>query len=222
MTLRLKSTIRQRTSTGVALGLDIRLPTGDELNLLGTGSPGLQPFAIVSATYQKISLHGNAGYQWNGSSIIAGNPAAGTSADFPDQVTYSLGADVSAHARLTLAFDVLGRRVIDAERLSAEEFHALDGRSVYPSIVFSRQSFNALSGAVGVNCKEQYLFTKSLDFAFSKRSLAVVVLSLSEADSGKQRTIRLSTLMAASLGAVCRDCHARADTKPKFKDLWLD
>jgi len=167
VTLRLKSTIRQRTSTGVALGLDIRLPTGDELNLLGTGSPGLQPFAIVSATYQKISLHGNAGYQWNGSSIIAGNPAAGTSADFPDQVTYSLGADVSAHARLTLAFDVLGRRVIDAERLSAEEFHALDGRSVYPSIVFSRQSFNALSGAVGVkvNVLDRLLLDANLLFA---------------------------------------------------------
>ena len=126
----------------MAIGLDLRVPTGNEMNLLGTGAPGLQPFAIFSATNQKISLHGNAGYQWNGASVIAGNPATGTSADFPDQVTYAVGADVSAHPRLTLAFDVLGRRVIDAERLSADEFHALDGKSVYPSIAFSRQSFN--------------------------------------------------------------------------------
>ena len=28
----------------MALGLDLRLPTGDESNLLGTGAPGVQPF----------------------------------------------------------------------------------------------------------------------------------------------------------------------------------
>ncbi len=137
------------------------------MNLLGTGAPGVQPFAIFSATNQKVSPHGNAGYQWNGSSVIAGNPATGTSADFPDQVTYAVGADVSAHPRLTLAFDVLGRRVIDAERLSADEFHALDGTSVYPNIVFSRQSFNALSGAVGVkvNLLDRLLLDANLLFA---------------------------------------------------------
>ena len=45
---------------------------------------------------------------------------------------------------------VLGRYVIDAERLRAETFHALDGRSTFPNIVFERDSFNALSGAIGL------------------------------------------------------------------------
>jgi len=167
LTVRLKSTVHERNSTGLAVGLDIRLPTGDETNLLGTGAAGLQPFAIVSATYQKISTHANAGYQWNGSSILAGNPATGTSADFPDQVTYAAGADVSANARLTLAFDVLGRYAIRPERLSQNEFHALDGKSVYPNIVFSRQSFNALSGSVGVkvNLLDRLLVDANLLFA---------------------------------------------------------
>ena len=57
--------------------------------------PGLQPFVIWSATYQKVSPHVNAGYQWNGSSVLAGNPATGEAADFPDQVTYVAGADVA-------------------------------------------------------------------------------------------------------------------------------
>ena len=167
LTVRLKSTIRQRNSTGVAVGLDIRLPTGDEMNLLGTGAAGLQPFAIVSATYQKISPHANIGYQWNGPSILAGNPATGTSADFPDQATYAVGADVSANSRLTLAFDVLGRHLINAERLGQDEFHALDGKSVYPNIVFSRQSFNEISGAVGVkiNVLDRLLVDANLLFA---------------------------------------------------------
>ena len=56
---------------------------------------------------------------------------------------------MSVNPRLTLAFDLLGRYVIDSERLVPEEFHALDGRSVFPNISFTRDSFNALSGALG-------------------------------------------------------------------------
>ncbi len=50
------------------------------MNLLGTGTIGLQPFAVWSATLQKVSPHINLGYTWNGSSLLAGNPATGESA----------------------------------------------------------------------------------------------------------------------------------------------
>ena len=148
--VRLKSTVRRRATSGMALGIDIRLPTGDEMNLLGSGAAGLQPFATWSAAYQKVSPHVNASYKWNGSSVLAGNPATGESAHFPDQVAYAAGADVSINPRVTLAFDVLGRYVIDAERLRLQQFQALDDRSVFPNIVFARDSFNALSGAIGL------------------------------------------------------------------------
>jgi len=150
LTVRLKSTVKKTGSTGVAVGLDVRVPTGDEMELLGTGTAGLQPFAIWSATYQKVSPHVNAGYQWNGSSVLAGNPATGESADFPDQVTYVAGADVGVNTRLTFAFDVLGRFVIDAKRLALQDFHALDGRSTFPNIAFEDGSFNELNGAFGM------------------------------------------------------------------------
>ena len=132
------------------MGLDVRLPTGDEMNLLGSGAPGLQPFGIWSATYQRVSPHVNAGYRWNGSSVLAGNPATGESGNFPDQASYGVGADVSLNSRLTVAFDVLGRYLIDAERLRLEDFHGLDGRSTFPNIVFEKDSYNALSGAIGL------------------------------------------------------------------------
>ena len=51
--------------------------------------------------------------------------------------------------RLTIAFDLLGRYVIDAERLRLEEFHALDGKSVFPNVLFARDSFQTLNGAMG-------------------------------------------------------------------------
>jgi hypothetical protein len=148
--VRFKGKVAKHDATGVAAAVDLRLPTGDELNLLGTGAVGVHPFLIMSSTFQTISPHVNVGYQWNGSSILAGNPSAGTSDDFPDQVTYAAGVDISANSRVTLSADVIGRRLIDAERLRAETFHARDGRSVFPNISFSRESFNELSGTIGV------------------------------------------------------------------------
>jgi hypothetical protein len=171
--VRLKGTVRKRDRSGVALGLDLRLPTGDEMNLLGSGTTGIQPFAIWSATFRNVSPHVNAGYNWNGSSVLAGDPARGLSADFPDQVTYAAGADVSVSSRLTVAFEVLGRYMIDAERLRREQFAALDGRSVFPSIGFSRTSFNVLNGAIGFKAAiaERLLLDVNLLFNLNERGL---------------------------------------------------
>jgi hypothetical protein len=130
LTLRLKDTLHKTADSGLAVGLDVRLPTGDEMELTGTGTTGVQPFAIWSATFDRVSPHVNAGYQWNGSSVLAGNPATGVSADFPDQVTYVAGADAAVNTRVTFAFDIVGRYVIDAKRLKRETFHALDGAIV--------------------------------------------------------------------------------------------
>jgi hypothetical protein len=82
--------------------------------------------------------------------VISGNPATGEAAPFPKQVAYGAGADMAVAPRITLAFDVLGRYVIDGERLRPQQFQALDGRSVFPNVVFARESFNALSGAIGL------------------------------------------------------------------------
>jgi hypothetical protein len=148
--VRLKGALVRHPDSSIALGVDLRLPTGDAKNLLGSGTPGIQPFLVWSSSQGKISPHVNAAYTWNGRSVLAGNPAEGISADFPDDVTYAAGADLSVNSRLTLALDVLGRYVIDSERLRREDFHALDGRSVFQTITFTRESFNALSGAFGL------------------------------------------------------------------------
>ena len=148
--VRFKGTVRKSDRSGTAVGMDVRLPTGDEMNLLGSGSPGLEPFVIWSGTYQMISPHVNAGYKWNGSSVLAGDPATGESAPFPDQVSYGIGADIAVDPRVTLAIDVIGRYLMDAERLHLQDFHGLDGRTTFPNIVFARDSYNALSGSLGL------------------------------------------------------------------------
>ena len=45
LTIRLKDSLRKSGESGFAVGLDVRLPTGDEMALTGTGTIGLQPFA---------------------------------------------------------------------------------------------------------------------------------------------------------------------------------
>lgn len=173
LTVRLKGTAVRTAGGGLGLGLDVRIPTGDEMNLLGTGAAGLEPFVIWSATYAKVSPHVNAGYQWNGSSVLAGDPAAGVAADFPDQVNWVAGADLSVNARLTVALDLIGRYLLDANRLVPEEFHALDGRSVFPNITFASGSFSELSGAAGlkVNVLGRVLVDVNLLFALDDHGL---------------------------------------------------
>ena len=150
ITIRMKQAIKKSPRNGIALGLDLRLPTGDENNLLGTGAPAVQPFAAWSATYGTFAPHINLGYQWNGSSTLAGDIEAGVSEDLPDVAVYALGAVVAIHPRVTLALDVLGRYIIDSPRVHLEDFVALDGHSVYPNIAFDTGSINELSSAVGL------------------------------------------------------------------------
>lgn len=148
--VRFKGNIHQTNDSGFAAGLDVRLPTGDEMDLAGTGTAGVQPFAIWSARFNRVSPHINAGYQWNGSSVLAGDPAAGITGDFPDQVAYVGGADIAVNTHTTFAFDLLGRYVLDAKRLKHETFHALDGTSTFDNIAFEDASFSELNGSLGV------------------------------------------------------------------------
>jgi hypothetical protein len=171
--VRAKGNVRTGGSGAFAFGVDVRLPTGSELNLLGSGAAGIQPFAIWSASYPHFSPHVNANYKRNGSSVLAGNPATGQAAHFPDQAGYGVGVDVSVNPRLTAAFDIFGRYMIDSERLRPVQFHALDQRSVFPTIEFTRDSFNALSGAVGMkaNLFGQLLLDLNLLFKLDEHGL---------------------------------------------------
>jgi hypothetical protein len=150
VTVRMKQTIKKGAKQGVALGLDLRLPTGDERNLLGTGAPGVNPFVAWSANYGALSPHLNGGYQWNGDSILGGEPGSGEAKDLPDLATYTAGAVIEVHPRVTAAVDLIGRYIIDSPRLRLEDFHALDNRSVFPNITFTSGSFNEISAAAGL------------------------------------------------------------------------
>jgi len=149
--LRLKATAYRQGGTGLAVGGEVRLPTGDEEDLLGSGATGIKPFVVFSSAHERVSPHVKLAYQWNGESVLAaGVIGSGEKGDLPDQFFYEVGADLGVSKKLTLALDLLGRRVIDGERLSTETFQALDNQSTFPNVRFQTESFNVIDGAVGV------------------------------------------------------------------------
>ena len=97
----------------MALAADVRLPTGDEQDLLGTGATQTKLFVIGSTGWGSFSPHVNLGYTFSS----GGGDLAG---DIPDEINYSLGLDWAVHPRVTLNADFVGRTLRDAVRLEAE------------------------------------------------------------------------------------------------------
>ena len=156
---RVKGTALRREKVALAAGTDFRAPTGDEENLLGSGAPGVKPFAVLSFSHKAIAPHINVGYQWNGDSILAGTGTK-LKASLPDQFLYTVGIDVGATNRLTIAFDLLGQRAIHSPQLvTLDDSYSCGGGlacgtstspKTFPNIQFRQdQNLNVINGAVG-------------------------------------------------------------------------
>jgi hypothetical protein len=81
-------------ASGLTAGAELRLPTGREEDLLGTGEPAIRLLAIGSLEGSRASAHVNGGYSWGGISREA---------------TYSAALTVAASERFTLVGEFLGR-----------------------------------------------------------------------------------------------------------------
>ena len=116
-----KATIVERERFKLAGGLDVRFPTGDQSNFLGSGAYGVKPYVIVSQP-GRFSPHASFAYQWNGPSSLYPNPNSGGTGDLnlPSSVLYEAGADVGVvPKRFSLVVDFLGERFSDALKLTS-------------------------------------------------------------------------------------------------------
>ena len=102
-----KGTAWHSERMGLALGAELRLPSGDALNFLGSGAVGIKPYMALSRT-GTVAPHLDLGYQWNGNSVLNRN-AAGNDQQLPTYFLYDFGADIRATERLTLVADFLGQ-----------------------------------------------------------------------------------------------------------------
>jgi hypothetical protein len=95
--------------------MDLRLPTGNEQDLLG-GTTQVKLLAIESAGNDRIAQHINVGYTFSSEGNSSSSQLIATT--FPDEFNYALGVEFVAHPRVTIIADVVGRTLRDAGRLS--------------------------------------------------------------------------------------------------------
>ena len=178
---RVKGTAYHGENVSVAIATDLRVPTGDELNFLGSGAVGIKPFAAVSLRAGRLFPHVNFGYEWNGKSTLAGNIAAGTKGQLPDQFFFAAGADARIARGLTFSADILAQRVFDGARVLPKDFiaPAPDGQR-YFQISLEKASYTVADAAAGLkyNVFGRLLVTANVLFALNSGGLRDKVVPL--------------------------------------------
>jgi hypothetical protein len=101
--LRAKFTVLSARDGGIAAAGEVRLPTGDERNLLGAGSVSWRLLGIASVDSGRFGAHGNAG-------IVRGGVS--------DEVTFAGAVSAAVQPTLTLSGEVLGRYVSELRDVS--------------------------------------------------------------------------------------------------------
>jgi hypothetical protein len=138
--LRAKYNVFRSETSAIAGALDLRLPTGDKDNLLGTGATQAKVFFVGSGEYGRFSPHVNFGYTFSSGDTSAEaisfdlDPAAYALSTLPggfvpneidlsvpDEVNYVVGFSVAPSSRVTLGFDLHGRTLRDVARFSLQD-----------------------------------------------------------------------------------------------------
>src|SRR6185503_8336354 len=110
-----------------------------EYDFLGSGATGVRPFVAVSFRKKAFAPHVNIGYQWNDSSVLAGDIRTAAKGHLPNQFNYAVGFDAGLSQKLTVGFDVLGANIINGKRIVRQNFTA-SNNAVYPQVAFRSDS----------------------------------------------------------------------------------
>ena len=175
VTIRGKVRFFDAAGGGLALAADLRLPTGDELDLLGTGATQFTATFIGSGLVGKFSPHVNIGYTVSGD--ISDEAKANFLAAPPDEFDYTFGADIAVTPRFTVAGDFIGRTLFDVGRLIDTDltfrFRTTNGGPDQSTVVsaFGTEPGNLtlLTASAGVkfNLTRTVLFSASVLFALN-------------------------------------------------------
>jgi hypothetical protein len=129
---------------GLAAGFDLRLPSGDDKELLGIGTTQAKLSLIGSGEMGAVALHGNAGYAFAGTSDVVG--------EIPKEFDYTFGADVVA-GKVTIAFDVIGHTLFSTSRFDDESVqYPVEGAPSVTRVAFEYHEgdLTQVLGAAGV------------------------------------------------------------------------
>jgi outer membrane putative beta-barrel porin/alpha-amylase len=151
VTVRGKIEAIKRERLGLALGLELHLPTGDAENFLGSGSFGVRPFAAVGYS-GRIEPHASIGFQVNLNSILAGDITGDAPGHLPNVLDYDAGVDTGISRRFSLSADLLGQTLIHQFEISKATFTDYSG-APEANLRSSRVNSNQLGLALGGKVK---------------------------------------------------------------------
>jgi hypothetical protein len=115
VTFRGKALLIKDEKAELSAGVDVRAPSGDEVNFRGSGTTGVRPFAAFDYRTHFIVPHANIGYLRNGNSILAAQ--TNVPQHLPDSLTYTAGVDLNATRRFGMNVDLLGQTFFSAQRV---------------------------------------------------------------------------------------------------------
>lgn len=175
LVLRAKYRLRKSTEGGgLAAGVDLRLPTADETELLGSGATQAKLYLIASGSGKRFSPHVNVGYTVSkGGSVVTG--------PLPDELNYTAGFDAALHRRVTFTADLIGRTLRNFDRIVRVEkewefTHGFNGpieTTTISDYELQKDNLNMLLGSVGlkVNPFGRLLISGNVLLSQGKRGL---------------------------------------------------
>jgi hypothetical protein len=149
-----KDSVVQKGDFSLAAALDVRIPTGDELNYLGSGAYGVKPYVALSHRGKVLVPHLNFGYQYNGPSDILPLDVV-PNRRLPGSFSYTVGTEVNVRKWMAFDADYSGIYLKNALRLS--RFTVVPPTSPpignLPSIAPVRESYHTDDFSAGVKVK---------------------------------------------------------------------
>ena len=171
--IRGKYSIWKARGGGLAAGVDWRLPTGDEEELLGIAGAQGRFYVAASSAYGVVSPHFNLGLTVSGATEAARSETTFVY-DPPDEVGYAAGVDVAVTPRFTVVGDIVGRTLRDTDRFDLRliDTAAISG-SNYREWTTEAGSLSLLLGSVGVkfNPASRALISFNMLFPLNDRGL---------------------------------------------------
>lgn len=117
--LRAKLRLYERDQGGVALGVDLRIPTGDPNAMLGAGVTRTLVSGIWSTTVGPIAPHASFGFEYWSDPFQVYDPLQQAAVDAGRHgIAYDAGVEWTGTDRLTVNGEIMGRTLQDGGRLA--------------------------------------------------------------------------------------------------------
>jgi hypothetical protein len=117
--LRAKIRVRRQEQGGVALGIDLRIPTGDQEAMLGAGVTRTLVSGIWSTAIGSVAPHASAGFEYWSDPFQIYDPLQQATIDAGRHAfTFDAGVEWAGTDRLTVNGEFIGRTIRDGGRLA--------------------------------------------------------------------------------------------------------